>query len=391
MDLGHKIKNCDLIGIVELKKQAKSSEDSITTAIDGHTSTKPHRPFNSRIIQNFILIWLHSDIDDDNDNEFRNSIIELQRVVNAVITFTDVDECISTIIDIKDEKVLIIISGEFDHNIVPLLHSLTQINSIYIFCKNGSKQKQWAQQWPKANELYEFLLDQSYNDREKTHFYHQLGWSKKSQRKYEEAIICYEKSLEIKQKVMPPNHSSFAVSFNEIGSVYEKMNKYTKALLYYEKGLAIQYEMPSSNNSGLAYTYSNIGTVYEKMNDYSKALSFHEKALEIRQNEDSSNNLTLAFSYNHIGSVYEKMNDYSEALSSHKKALEIQQKILPPNHPDLAQTYSNIGFVYCKMGQYSKALQFHQQAVDIGKRSLPANHPRLQPWLKNLEYIKRKI
>ncbi|CAF1434968.1 unnamed protein product [Rotaria sp. Silwood1] len=242
----------------------------------------------------------------------------------------------------------------------------------------------------KANELYEYLLDQSHSDREKAHFYHQLGWSKKSQRKYEEAIACYKKSLEIKEKVMPTNHLSFAVSYNEIGSVYEKMNKYTAALMYYEKALVIQRRMLSSNDLGLASTLSKIGSIYEETGDYLKALSFHEEVLEIQQNKDPSNNPKIAYSYNNIGSVNEKMGEYSKALLSHNKALEIQQKILPLNHPDLAQTYSSIGYVYGKMCQYSTARQYHQKAVDMGQRSLPPNHPRLQQWLKNLEYIKRK-
>ncbi|CAF4129566.1 unnamed protein product [Rotaria sordida] len=663
------------------------------------TSTKSGRPFNSRIIQNFILIWLHSDIDEMNDNEIHNSITELRRIVNTVITFTDVDECIDSITNIKDEKVLMIISHELDENIVPIVNDFTQINAIYIFSKNESQKKKWTQKWSKvkdifssissishtlkedsqkcdqdsmsisivsthigklnenldqldstfmytqilkeillainfnqqhiedftnyyrenfvdnvvqlnnikqferdyanhspiwwythecclysvlnralrlmevdtlikmgffihdlhqqivqlhskqfseyhqleqfiiyrgqgllktdlekmretkgglisfnnflsttkelsiaigfansclanpasagvvfimkidpaikstpfasindvsyyktedeilfsmhtvfrigdareinddkrlwqvdliqtndndpqlnelserirheirgttewdqlgkllikigqfdkANELYEYLVDQSHNDREKTYFYHQLGWSKKSQRKYEEAVACYEKSLEIKQRVMPTNHASFAASFNEIGSVYEKMNKHTAALMYYEKALVIQRQILSSNDFGLASTLSKIGSIYEGIGEYSKALSFHEEALKIRKNKDPSDNPTLAYTYNNVGSVYEKMREFPKALSSHNKALEIQQKILPSNHPDLAQTYSSIGYVYGKMCQYSTACQFHQKAVDIGQRSLPADHPRLRQWLRNLK------
>jgi tetratricopeptide (TPR) repeat protein len=244
-------------------------------------------------------------------------------------------------------------------------------------------------QFNKAEELYAVLLDQTYNDHKKTHYYHQLGWCMKKQKKYKEAITFYEKSLEIKQKVLHSNHPSFVSSFNEIGSVYQQMNEHSKALLYYEKGLEIQLETQPSDQSHLASSYNKIGSVYKKMNEHSKALAFHEGAVEIRQTL-SSDNCTLAYSHNNIAAVYEKIGDYSKALSSHEKALEIQQKILPLNHPDLAQSYSSIGFVYDKMRQYSKALQSHQRAVDIGQRSLPANHPNLQKWQKNLEYAKRK-
>lgn len=244
-------------------------------------------------------------------------------------------------------------------------------------------------QYSKADELYEVLIDQTHNDRQKIQFYHQLGWSKKNQNKYEEAIAYYEKSLEIKEKVLPENHPSFIVFYNDIGSVYEKMNEYSKALLYYEAGLKIQSETESSNYYILANSCSKIGSIYEKLEDYQKAIEFHELAVKLRQ-KLTSDKYQTAYSYNNIGSVYEKMGEYDKALSSHQKALELQQKLLPPNHPDMGQSYSNIGYVYSKMGQYTTAHRYNQLAVDIGQRSLPVNHPRLQQWKKKLEYTKRK-
>ncbi|CAF1343463.1 unnamed protein product [Rotaria sp. Silwood1] len=138
-------------------------------------------------------------------------------------------------------------------------------------------------QFDRDNELYEYLVDRSHNDREKIHFYHQLDWNKKKERKYEDAIIYYEESLKIKQKIRLRNPSSFAATFNDIGSVYEKMNKHTAALMYYEKALEIQRKILASNDLALASTLSRIGSIYEETGEYSKALSFHEEALEIRQ------------------------------------------------------------------------------------------------------------
>ncbi|CAF1544901.1 unnamed protein product, partial [Rotaria sordida] len=86
-----------------------SSKNTIPTASHEHTTA---RPFNSRIVQNFVLIWLHSHIDELNSNDFRNSIVELQRVVNSINTFTDIDQCIDFLTDIKEEKILMIISDE---------------------------------------------------------------------------------------------------------------------------------------------------------------------------------------------------------------------------------------------------------------------------------------
>ena len=75
------------------------------------SSTRPRRPPNARMVQNFHLVWLDGSIDEVNNDDCRNSITKLRQVVNTVNTFTDVDECIDFITDIEEEKAFMIFSG----------------------------------------------------------------------------------------------------------------------------------------------------------------------------------------------------------------------------------------------------------------------------------------
>jgi tetratricopeptide (TPR) repeat protein len=93
-------------------------------------------------------------------------------------------------------------------------------------------------QFNKAEELYDILLKQTTNDREKSHLVQQIGQIKYYQGKYEEAIGFYEKALEIFQKTLPANHPSLATSYNNIGAVYDDMGEYSKALSSHEKALS---------------------------------------------------------------------------------------------------------------------------------------------------------
>ncbi|CAF4565023.1 unnamed protein product [Rotaria sp. Silwood1] len=188
----------------------------------------------------------------------------------------------------------------------------------------------------KAQDLYNILLDQTTNDREKADIYNQLGLVKENQGEYQQAIAYYQQSSNILEKILSPTDTRLAAS------------------------------------------YSNIGLVYDKMGDYSKALSFHEKVLKIDQKNLPSNHPNLAASYNNIGMVYDNMGNYSEALSFHEKALEIYQKTLPSDHTDLAAAYNNIGWVYRNKGDYSRALESYERALEIQQRSLPPDHPDLQ-------------
>jgi tetratricopeptide (TPR) repeat protein len=69
----------------------------------------------------------------------------------------------------------------------------------------------------KAQQVYEIILEQTANEREKAPIYHHLGLAKDKQGEYQEAIIFYKKALEIDQKSLPPNHPDLGMSYNNIG------------------------------------------------------------------------------------------------------------------------------------------------------------------------------
>jgi hypothetical protein len=95
------------------------------------SNKRRHRSPNSRMVQNFHLVWLDRSIDEVNDDDnCRNSITKLRQVVNTVNTFTDMDECIDFITDIKDEMTFMIISEAFSPIIVPVVEAISQVSSV---------------------------------------------------------------------------------------------------------------------------------------------------------------------------------------------------------------------------------------------------------------------
>jgi len=289
-------------------------------------------------------------------------------------------------------QVDLILTGEND----PQLHALTERmrEETFPHLKGWDRLGQLMiqlGQFNKAEELYEILLNQTTDEGEKTHLFHQLAMVKGNQGKYEEAVGFYEKSIKINQKILPPTHSNLAASYNNIGWVYDTMGEYPKALSYYEKALEIYQKTLPTNHPNLATSYNNIGMVYNNMGEYSKALSYYEKAVEIRQKTLPENHPDFAQTYNNIGGVYKNMGEYSKASSYYEKALEIRQKTLPANHPDFAQSYNNMGALYMNMNEYSKALSYYEKALEISQKTLPANHPHLATSYNNIGCVYRNM
>jgi hypothetical protein len=103
--------------------------------------------------QNVLLIWLDKNIN-DNNKDCQNTISQLRRVVNTINKFTDSEECIEFINNINDEKICMIISGSLGEDIVPRVHYMSQVDSVFIFCRNKERHEQWIKDWSKIKGVF---------------------------------------------------------------------------------------------------------------------------------------------------------------------------------------------------------------------------------------------
>ncbi|CAF1502717.1 unnamed protein product [Adineta steineri] len=111
-------------------------------------SSIANRRMNMQRMQNVLLIWLDNNINDNND-DCSNTIKQLKCVVSNVNTFTDGEECVEFIQTITNNKICMIVSGSLGQHIVPRVHDISEVDTIFIFCNNQEWHKQWAKEWPK--------------------------------------------------------------------------------------------------------------------------------------------------------------------------------------------------------------------------------------------------
>ena len=141
-------------------KQKKSSLSSSSSSASEPTAAATAISRNAalprhvrRVLQNFLLVWLDANFDETND-DFKNSIQQLRHIVASITTFTDAQECIDFLNEIKNEKVFMIVSGALGKQLVPKIQVLPQLDSVYVFCKNKSYHKQWADTIPKVKGVH---------------------------------------------------------------------------------------------------------------------------------------------------------------------------------------------------------------------------------------------
>ncbi len=88
-----------------------------------------------------------------NSNENRDAQQQLRSVTNHKRVFDNATECEIHIRQLKNDEIILIVSGKMGSIIVPLIHSLKQINSIYVYCLNFIKHHKCAAKFAKIQAI----------------------------------------------------------------------------------------------------------------------------------------------------------------------------------------------------------------------------------------------
>jgi tetratricopeptide (TPR) repeat protein len=108
--------------------------------------------------QNFIVICFDSNVDQSNENG-TNWITEVQRIVDFVTIFTDTDDCVKFLTEVKNEKVLMIVSITFDQSMVPVFEEFAQVDSIYILGSDRTIYETWTDKIMKVKGVFTHIHD----------------------------------------------------------------------------------------------------------------------------------------------------------------------------------------------------------------------------------------
>jgi hypothetical protein len=110
-------------------------------------------------LETFSLLWLDASVNMTDDNLHARD--ELQSIFNQLKTFENPTECEQYIRSmLVEDRIVLIVSGQLGREIVPRIHSLEQLLSVYVYCYDQNANEQWSSQYKKVtkkNNLYNNL------------------------------------------------------------------------------------------------------------------------------------------------------------------------------------------------------------------------------------------
>jgi tetratricopeptide (TPR) repeat protein len=217
--------------------------------------------------------------------------------------------------------------------------------------------------------------------------YSNIGYAWKTKGNYEKSLEYFEKSLEILLNTLGAEHTDVASSYNNIGSAWSSKGNDDKALEYYEKSLVLKLKTLGGEHPYVATTFNNIGMSWKTKGEFEKALDCYERALVIYLKTYGKEHPNVAASFNNIGQTWNTKGEYDKALDYFEKSLEINLKYWGGEHPSVATVYFNFGAIWQNKGIFDKALEYYEKCLEIELKTLGGEHPDVAQSYNKIGFI----
>jgi predicted O-linked N-acetylglucosamine transferase (SPINDLY family) len=208
-----------------------------------------------------------------------------------------------------------------------------------------------------GNELELESLTEHYN----------RGLALKKQGKFEQAIACYQKAIQIQ--------SNYAPAYNSLGIVYREKGQLKRAIQCYQKAIECQPDyFPAYNNLGNALR--DEGKLDEAIASYQQALKFNAdyinalfnlgNALQQQRNFPEAikclqqviqRQPNYVDAYSSLAHAYKAQENLVAAINCYQKAIELQ--------PDSASAHCHLGIALQAQGNLPAAAQSYQRALEF--------------------------
>ncbi|CAF1098451.1 unnamed protein product [Adineta ricciae] len=103
-------------------------------------------------LETFSLAWLDAQVDSIEENVKTEE--QLRQVINHLKTFHDKKQCHDYVTSLSSQdRLVLIVSGQYGRELVPQIHSLRQVSAIYVYCVNKQAHERWANSFTKVKRV----------------------------------------------------------------------------------------------------------------------------------------------------------------------------------------------------------------------------------------------
>ncbi len=201
---------------------------------------------------------------------------------------------------------------------------------------------------------------------------------------YERSETLQTQALEVRRRVLGPEHPDTLTSMNNLATLYKARDQYEKAETLHSQALEILRRVLGPEHPDTLTSMSNLAELSKELGHYEKAEALHTQALELRRRVPGPEHPSTLSSLNNLALLYHSRGQDGKAEPLFQQALEIERRVLGSEHPGTLTTTNNLALVYDARGQYEKAEPLFTQTLEIQRRVVGPEHPNTLTLMNNL-------
>jgi tetratricopeptide (TPR) repeat protein len=153
----------------------------------------------------------------------------------------------------------------------------------------------------------------------------------------------------------------------------------------YREILEIKRRVLGPEHKNTLTSMFNLAWTLQREGRYADAEKLQRETLEIQRRVLGPEHSDTLVSMNNLADNLSKQRRFEDSSTLQRQTLEIQRRVLGPEHPDTAISVYNLGCLQALAGKPDEALGLLREAVDHGLPREPALGMGKDPDLKSLQ------
>jgi len=187
----------------------------------------------------------------------------------------------------------------------------------------------------------------------------ELYWN---QGKWDKAEPFCVRALEIREKIMGPNHLDVAMALVGLGEMQMRKSTYDEAQNMIKRALEIRISHFGPDHPLVARCLQDLAVIADNCGNSEQAIQLCTRALEVREKSLGPNHPHVATSLETLASIYKLKGDSSRAEPHIRRALEINLSIHGEYHPSVVSCYEWLALILKDLNRYDESVEVKQKA-----------------------------
>jgi eukaryotic-like serine/threonine-protein kinase len=201
---------------------------------------------------------------------------------------------------------------------------------------------------------------------------------------YPEAAAQWQKTLEIRGRLMGQEHPETILAAARLALAYERIpERRSEALTLARDTVAAVRRSPSPWSLGSAWALGGLAYILNGQGHPAEALPHAHEAIEILNKIGHGADLSASENMWTVAHATEQLGRLDEAARLYDEGLAFCQRTQSTNHPMTAAFLRGQAILWQKRGQPEKAVPLLEQALSLQRSTLPPDHL----WIAVAEYL----